>query len=251
MSSASDSQNQTMSYGNNSPVSSYSSSSVSISLPPSLRKTSKAPVQIKPTHSGATASSQWPSRSKPTTTPIKPPSKTTKAIATLPSKTPQPKPKTTPKPKPKTPSKLRQHSSSTATSKPYTKPAPPPFIPNITPEVFGAILVSLNQSQEEDQVMRSDPPNASLEMDEAERHTMMLEEELEEDREEEERRIGPYSYQSCQSDANEGPLKSTRVTRKRKLILEEEDEQSASGSKDATHGSCSMYDTFKKDLEDY
>ncbi|XP_038885746.1 extensin-like [Benincasa hispida] len=121
MSSASDSQNQTMSFRNHSPVCSFSSSSVSTSPPSSFRKTLKPSVQIKPMHGGATSTSQWPSRSKPTTTPTKPP-----------SKTPQPKPKATPKLKLKTLSKPRQGSSSTATNKPYTKPAPPPFIPNIT-----------------------------------------------------------------------------------------------------------------------
>ncbi|XP_038880429.1 proline-rich receptor-like protein kinase PERK2 [Benincasa hispida] len=121
-----------MSFGNDSPVSSYSSSSVSISPPPSPSKISKALVQTKPTHGGATSSFQRPSRSKPSITPTKPPSKTTKAIATLHSKTLQPKTKTTPKPKPNTPSRLRQRPSSTATSKPYTKPGPPPFFPNIT-----------------------------------------------------------------------------------------------------------------------
>ncbi|XP_038874886.1 36.4 kDa proline-rich protein-like [Benincasa hispida] len=132
MSCASDSQNQTMSFENDSPINSYSSSCVSISLPPSLRKTSKAPIQIKLMHGRATSSSQRLSRSKPTTTPTKPPSNTTKAIVTLPSKTAQPKPKTTPKPKGKIPAKTRQRPSSTA-AKPYTQPAPPPFIPNITP----------------------------------------------------------------------------------------------------------------------
>ncbi|XP_038874894.1 extensin-like [Benincasa hispida] len=132
MSFASDNQNQTMSFENNSPVSSYSFSSVSTSPPPSPRKTSKSSIQIKLMHGGATSTSQQPSQLKPTTTPTKLPSKTTKAIATLPTKTPQPKPKTTPKPKPKTPLKLRKHLSSTAANKLYTKPTPPPFIPNIT-----------------------------------------------------------------------------------------------------------------------
>ncbi|XP_038890884.1 transcription initiation factor TFIID subunit 8-like [Benincasa hispida] len=79
-------------------------------------------------------------------------------------------------------------------------------------EVFGAILGSLNQGQEENQVMHSDPPNASLELDEAEQYAMMLEAELEkedreEDREEENGRIGPNASQSRQTDVNEGPLK--------------------------------------------
>ncbi|XP_038882307.1 extensin-like [Benincasa hispida] len=63
---------------------------------------------------------------------MKLPSKASKAIVTPPAKTPQPKPKTTPKPKAKTPAKPRTHPSSTAASKPYTKPAPPSVIPNIT-----------------------------------------------------------------------------------------------------------------------
>ncbi|XP_038875114.1 extensin-like [Benincasa hispida] len=122
MSSASDSQNQSMSYGDVLSVSSFSSSSISTSPPPSPRQTSKTSVPTKCLHGGASSTSQRPSRLKPT-----------KAIITLPSKTTQ-QPKTTPKPKPKTPSKPRQHpSSSTAAKKPYTKPAPPPFIPNITP----------------------------------------------------------------------------------------------------------------------
>ncbi|XP_038896326.1 proline-rich receptor-like protein kinase PERK2 [Benincasa hispida] len=262
MSSASDSQNQSMSFGDVSLVSSFSSSSVSTSPPPSPRQTSKTTIPIKLLLSGAFSTSQRPSWSKPT-----------KAIITLPSKTTQ-QPKTTPKPKPKTPSKPRQRpSSSTAAKKPYTKPAPPLFIPNITQvgathdpipvylhnapspavrpppplsiqplatiysievdassqpsrspiiisssgsphtpsgtppitpprpssdspasehnleelaklarrdeqEVFGAILASLNQGQKEEQVMRSDPPNASLELDEVERYAMMLKAEL-------------------------------------------------------------------------
>ncbi|XP_038882333.1 extensin-like [Benincasa hispida] len=132
MSSASDSQNQTMSFGNNSLVSSYSSSSISLSSPRSPKKTSKPSIQSKPTHDRATfSSSQRPS--KPTTTPTKLPSKTSKAIATLPAETSQPKPKITHKSEPKKPSKPRQHLSSTAATKLYTKLAPPPFIPNITP----------------------------------------------------------------------------------------------------------------------
>ncbi|XP_038896641.1 extensin-like [Benincasa hispida] len=138
MSSTSDSQNQTMSFGNNSPISSYSSSSISISPPPSPRKTTKTLTQTKPTHGGAT-SSQRSSVSKPSTAPTKLPFKASKAIITPPAKipqpkpkTPQPKPKTTPKLRAKTPAKPRMHSSSTATSRPYTKLAPPPVIPNIT-----------------------------------------------------------------------------------------------------------------------
>ncbi|XP_038901287.1 extensin-like [Benincasa hispida] len=138
MSSASNSQNQTVSFGNDSPVSFYSSSSVSISPPPSPRKTTKTLAQTKPTHGGAT-SSQRPSVSKPSTVPIKLPFKASKAIVTPPAKTPQPKPKTpqpkpktTPKPRAKTPAKPRMYPSSMAAFKPYTKPAPPPVIPNIT-----------------------------------------------------------------------------------------------------------------------
>ncbi|XP_038891678.1 uncharacterized protein LOC120081071 [Benincasa hispida] len=114
-------------------------------------------------------------------------------------------------------------------------------------EVFEAILASLNQGQEEEQVIHSDPPNASLELDEAERYAMMLEAELEE----EERRFGPNASQSRQTDANEGPSKEKRVTRKRKLILEEEDEQSTSSPEDAMRGTCSRHDTLEKDLEEY
>ncbi|XP_038875120.1 extensin-like [Benincasa hispida] len=289
MSSASDSQNQTVSFGNDSPVSSFSSSSVSISPPPSPRKTTKTLTQTKPTHGGAT-SSQQPSVLKPSIAPTKLSSKAFKAIVTPPTKIPQPKPKTTqpkpkttPKPRAKTPAKPRMRPSSTAVSKPYTKPAPPPVIPNVimvgathnplpayahnapspavhpppplsieplatiypvesdalcqrphfpilissprmlhtlvgtpqfTPpiqpsdgpasernleelaelarldeqEVFRVILASFNQSQEEEQVMRLDPSNTSLELDEAKRYAMMFEEELEEEKKEEEER---------------------------------------------------------------
>ncbi|XP_038877204.1 proline-rich receptor-like protein kinase PERK2 [Benincasa hispida] len=243
MSSASDSQNQTMSFENDSLVSFFSSFSVLTSPPPSPRKTSKPSVQIKPTHGGATSTSQRSSRSKPITTPTKPPLKSTKAITTLPAKTPQLKPKANPKPKPKTPSKPRQHLSSTTVNKPYTKAAPPPFIPNIAPvgATYDPLLTYLHNALSPamrpapplliqplatiypveldassqlscspifilDEVMCSDQPNASLELDEAEWCTMMLETELEEeDGEEEERRIGPDASQSCQTDTNEGP----------------------------------------------
>ncbi|XP_038902383.1 extensin-like [Benincasa hispida] len=122
MSSASDSQNQSMSFGDVSSVSSFFSSSVSTLPSPSPRKTSKASVPTKTLHDRASSTSQRPFQSKPTKTPTKRSSKTTQ------------QPKTTPQPKPKTPSKPRQRpSSSTAANKPYTKPTPPPFIPNITP----------------------------------------------------------------------------------------------------------------------
>ncbi|XP_038889723.1 transcription initiation factor TFIID subunit 8-like [Benincasa hispida] len=123
-------------------------------------------------------------------------------------------------------------------SMPHTLVGTPPFTPPIPPsdslvsernleelaelarldkqEVFNAILASLNQSQEEEQMMRSDPPNASLELDEAERYAMMLEEELEEEQREEEEemeeenkegRIGPDASLPRPSDVNEGPLR--------------------------------------------
>ncbi|XP_038882398.1 lysine-rich arabinogalactan protein 19-like [Benincasa hispida] len=122
MSSVFDSQNQSMSYGGMSPVSSFSSSSASMSPPPNPRRTSKTLVLTKPLHDGPSSNSQRPSRSKPI-----------KTTTNLSFKTHQ-KPKTIAKPKPKTPTKPRQQrpSSSAAAKKPYTKPAPPPFIPNIT-----------------------------------------------------------------------------------------------------------------------
>ncbi|XP_038887895.1 extensin-like [Benincasa hispida] len=127
-----------MSFGNDSSVSSFFSSSVSISPPSIPRKTTKTLAQTKPTHGGAT-SSQRPSVSKPSTAPTKLPSKASKATVTPPAKipqpkpkTPQPKPKNTLKPRAKTPTKPRTRPSSTVTFKPYTKPAPPPVIPNIT-----------------------------------------------------------------------------------------------------------------------
>ncbi|XP_038877366.1 histone H2A.v2-like [Benincasa hispida] len=123
MSSASNSQNQSMSYRGMSLVSSFSSSSASMSTPPNPHQTSKTPIP-KPSHGGHSSTSQLPSRSKPI--------ETTTNLKT--SKTHQ-KPKTTAKPKPKTPTKPRQQhpSSSVATKKSYTKPALPPFIPNIMP----------------------------------------------------------------------------------------------------------------------
>ncbi|XP_038895905.1 extensin-like [Benincasa hispida] len=104
----------------------------------SPRKTTKTLTQTKLTYGEAT-SSQRPPVSKPSTTPTKLAFKASKAIVTPPTKilqpkpkTPQPKPKTTPKPRAKTPAKLRMRPSFMAASKPYTKPASPPVIPNIT-----------------------------------------------------------------------------------------------------------------------
>ncbi|XP_038889466.1 proline-rich extensin-like protein EPR1 [Benincasa hispida] len=54
------------------------------------------------------------------------------AKTTLPRAKTLQKPKSTPKPRVKTPAKTRTCPSFMAAFKPYTKPAPPPFIPNIT-----------------------------------------------------------------------------------------------------------------------
>ncbi|XP_038880455.1 proline-rich receptor-like protein kinase PERK2 [Benincasa hispida] len=104
-------------------ISSFSSSSASMSPPPNPRRTLKTPVSTKPSHDGPSSASQRPFRSKPIKTTTNPKS----------SKTHQ-KSKTTAKPKPKTPTKPRQQrpSFSAAAKKPYIKPAPPPSIPNIT-----------------------------------------------------------------------------------------------------------------------
>ncbi|XP_038896218.1 extensin-like [Benincasa hispida] len=92
---------------------------------------------MKPTHGSAT-SSQRPTVSKPFSAPTKVPTKAYKTTVTSQAKIPQPKPKTSqqkpksaPKPRAKTPAKPRMRPSSTAASKPYTKPAPLPIIHNI------------------------------------------------------------------------------------------------------------------------
>ncbi|XP_038904528.1 leucine-rich repeat extensin-like protein 5 [Benincasa hispida] len=137
MSSNSDSQNQSYSLGNDSPVSSFSSSSFSSSPPPSPRKSTSVPTQSKASYSGATAG-QCLAASTPHSTSMKALAKSSKKLVnpsaktSLPrAKTPQ-KPKSAPKPRVKTPAKTRARPSSMTASKPYTKPAPPPFIPNIT-----------------------------------------------------------------------------------------------------------------------
>ncbi|XP_038896215.1 extensin-like [Benincasa hispida] len=96
MSSTSDSQNQSISFGND-------------SQRPTVSKPSSAPTKASKTI-------------------VTPPAK----ILQPKPKTPQQKPKSAPKPRAKTPAKPRTRPSSTIASKPYTKPAPPPIIPNIT-----------------------------------------------------------------------------------------------------------------------
>ncbi|XP_038877844.1 extensin-like [Benincasa hispida] len=275
MSSGSDSQNQSYSLGNDLSVSYFFSSSFSSSPPPSPRKSTSIPTQSKASYGGATSAQRLAAPTPPSTSmkalaksskkPVNPPAKTSLPRA----KTPQ-KPKSAPKPRVKTPAKTRTRPSFMAVSKPYTKPALLPFIPNITlvgatheplptyahtapsptvrpppplsleplatiysvesdtsnqpspspilisspgkphtpvgtppftppipasdsptsehnledlaelatrdeEEVFGAILATLNQEQEATQVIRSDPPNASFELDEPERYAAMLE----------------------------------------------------------------------------
>ncbi|XP_038885781.1 MAP7 domain-containing protein 1-like [Benincasa hispida] len=364
MSSGSDSQNQSYSLGKDSPVSSFSSSSFSSSPPPSPRKSTSVPTQSKASYGDATSAQRLATPTPPSTSmkalaksskkPVNPPAKTSLPRA----KTPQ-KPKSAPKPRVKTPAKTRTRPSFMAVSKPYTKLALPPFIPNITlvgakhneplptyahtapssavrsppvlsieplatiypvesdtsnqpspstilisspgtphtsvgtppftppiptsdspasehnledlaesarrdeEEVFGAILASLNQEQEATQVMHSDPPNASLELDETKRYAAMLEEEMKneeemeneeteenEGKEEEnrERKVGPDASQPRPYDANEGPIKSKRVSRKRRLILEEEEEV-APGPEGATRKK--RHSALENELEEY
>ncbi|XP_038901312.1 serine/arginine repetitive matrix protein 1-like [Benincasa hispida] len=137
MSSDSDSQNQSYSLGNDSSVSSFSSSSFLSSPPPSPRKSTSVPNQSKASYGDATSSQRLAASTSPSTSmkalaksskkPVNPPAKTSLPRA----KTPQ-KSKSAPKPRVKTLAKTRTRPSSMAASKPYTKPAPPPFILNIT-----------------------------------------------------------------------------------------------------------------------
>ncbi|XP_038887150.1 gibberellin-regulated protein 14-like [Benincasa hispida] len=137
MSSGSDSQNQSYSLGNDSPVSSFSFSSFLSSPPLSPRKSTSVPTQSKASYGSATSAQRLAAPTPPSTSmkalakssnkPVNPPAKTS-----LPRAKTLKKPKSAPKPRVKTPAKTRMHPSPMVASKPYTKPAPPPFIPNIT-----------------------------------------------------------------------------------------------------------------------
>ncbi|XP_038874910.1 classical arabinogalactan protein 9-like [Benincasa hispida] len=137
MSSGSDSQNQSYALGNDSPVSSFSSSSFSSSPPPNLRKSTPVSTQLKASYGGATFALHLDVPTPPSTF-EKALAKSSKKLVNPPAKTSLPrakipqKPKSAPKPRVKTPAKTRTRPSSMVAFKPYTKPASSPFIPNIT-----------------------------------------------------------------------------------------------------------------------
>ncbi|XP_038896005.1 vegetative cell wall protein gp1-like [Benincasa hispida] len=137
MSSDSDSQNQSYSLGKDLPISSFSSSSFSSSPPLSPRKSTSVLTQSKASYGSATSTQRLVAPTPPSTS-MKALSKSSKKLINPLTKTSRPRAKTPQKPKStsklrvKTPAKTRMCPSFMAVSKPYTKPAPPPFIPNIT-----------------------------------------------------------------------------------------------------------------------